>query len=60
MATKLKLSAFSAYQPKNIKLAARCDSGGACQLTSEGNFAYVSKINENFRGIDAIEFERLE
>ena len=58
MATKLKSSAFAAYQPKNIKLAARCDPGGACQLTSKGSSAYVSYINENIRGIDAIEFER--
>ena len=58
MATKIKPFAFATYQPNNIKLAARCAPGGACKLTSKGNFAYVSDINENFRGIDAIEFER--
>lgn len=57
MATKLKPSAFATYQSNNIKPAARCDPGGACQLTSEGNLVFVSYINENFRGMDAIEFE---
>jgi hypothetical protein len=58
VATKLKPAALATYQPNNIKLAARCDPGGACQLTSKGSSAYVSYINENIRGIDAIEFER--
>lgn len=58
MTTKLKPSAFTTYQPNNIKSAARCDHGGACQLTSEENFVYVSYINEKLRGMDAIEFER--
>jgi len=41
VATQLKPSAFGTYQSDNIKPIARCDLGGAGQVTIDGNFAYI-------------------